>query len=51
MLHDSLSPVRRLEREAMVGSLADAGPADGRSNLNRIQANPLHTLNSSRGRK
>lgn len=28
-----LSPVRKLEREAMVGSLADDGPADGRSNL------------------
>lgn len=32
-LGDSLSPVLKLEREAIVGSLADAGPTDGRNNL------------------
>ena len=30
---DDPSPVRKLEREAMVGSLAEVGPTDGRSNL------------------
>ena len=32
-IQDVCSPVRRLEREAMVGSLEDIGPVDGRSNL------------------
>ena len=34
-------PVRKLEREAMVGSLADVGPADGRSNLQGNQVGLL----------
>ena len=32
-IKDNCSPVRRLEREAIVGSLEDMGPVDGRSNL------------------
>ena len=35
---NGLSPVRKLEREAMVGSLADVGPTDGLSNLQKAQA-------------
>jgi len=35
-IKDNCSPVRRLEREAIVGSLEDIGPVDGRSNLQCI---------------
>lgn len=34
----SQSPVRKLEREAMVGSFAEAVPTDGRSSLQNAQA-------------
>ena len=32
-MHVDCSPVLKLERDAMVGSLEDIGPVDGRSNL------------------
>ena len=34
---DGQSPVRRLDLEAMVGSLAEEGPTDGRSSLQTLK--------------
>lgn len=34
---DGQSPVRKLEREAMVGSFAEAVPTDGRSSLHMLK--------------
>lgn len=36
-VNDEQSPVRKLERDAMVGSLAEEGPTDGRSSLQMLQ--------------